>query len=182
MFTSPFRNLSEKNEKKLTFSLVYLFIISMIALRYFNIYIDGVKAPYGIVSFEFAGSLENSLEIINSWSTLGKICAGLSLGYDFLFLIIYTLLISLFIHKLNVRLWTGKSFYKIGEILIWSMFLTAAFDAIENVSLIKLLVGSHKQYWSSIAFTFATLKFILIAIALLYLIANSFLLLLKKRS
>ena len=182
MFTSPFTSLSSKNEKKLTFSLLYLFIISVITLRYFNIYLDGTAAPYGILSFELAGSLDESLEIINSWSPLAKTFAGLSLGYDFLFLLIYTLFISLLIHKLNVRLWNGKPFYRIGEMLIWSMFLTAAFDAVENVSLIKLLIGSHKQYWSSVAFAFALAKFILIAISILYLISNAMILLFKKRA
>ena len=153
----------------------------MITLRYFNIYLDSAPAPYGILSFELAGSLDQSIEIMNSWTPLSKIFAGLSLGFDFLFLLVYTLFISLLIHKLNVRLWVGKSFYRIGEILIWSMFLTAAFDTIENVSLIKLLIGNHQQFWVSIARTFATIKFILIAIALVYLILNSVLLLLKKR-
>lgn len=181
MFTSPFTSISSRSEKKLTFSLLYVFIISVITLRYFNIYLDSAAAPYGILSFELAGSLDQSIEIMNSWTPLSKIFAGLSLGFDFLFLLVYTLFISLLIHKLNVRLWVGKSFYRIGEMLIWSMFLTAAFDTIENVSLIKLLIGNHQQFWVSIAHTFATIKFILIAIALVYLILNSVLLLLKKR-
>ena len=76
----------------------------------------------------------------------------------------------------------NKSFYKIGEILIWSMFITAIFDAVENVALIKLLIGGSQEYWSSVAYFFAIGKFILIIISLLYLIYNIALLLFKKSS
>jgi hypothetical protein len=182
MFSSPFANITVKVEKKLTFSLFYLLIISVIVLKYFNQTLENDIAPYGIFSFELAGTLDRSLEIINSWSPLAKTFAGLSLGYDFLFLLIYTLFISLLIHKVNERLWVGKSFYKIGEILIWSMFITAIFDAVENVALIKLLIGGSQEYWSSVAYFFAIGKFILIIISLLYLIYNIALLLFKKSS
>ena len=182
MFTTPFENISEKSEKKLTFSLFYILIISAIVLRYFNNSLENEITPYGIFSFELAGSLERSLEILNSWSPLAKTFAGLSLGFDFLFLLIYTLFISLLIHKLNERLWKNKPFYKIGELLIWSMFITAIFDAVENVALIKLLIGGTQEYWSSVAYAFAIGKFILIFISFLYIIYNSALLLFKKSS
>ena len=182
MFTSPFAKIPTKTEKKLTFSLFYLLIISAIVLTYFNQSLENEIAPYGIFSFELAGSLDKSVEIINSWSPLAKTFAGLSLGYDFLFLLIYTLFIALMIHKLNERLWAGKAFYKVGELLIWSMFLTSIFDAVENVSLIKLLIGSYKEYWSSVAYAFAIGKFVLIFISVLYLIYNTALLLFKKSS
>ncbi len=182
MFTSPFKNITAKTERKLTYSLLYLFIISAVVLKYFNIYLDTVSAPYGIFSFELAGNLDKSMEIINSWSPLAKTFAGLNLGYDFLFLLIYTLFISLLIHKVNERLWVGKKFYKIGELLIWSMFVTAIFDAGENAALIKLLIGSYKEYWSSTAYIFALAKFILIGVSVLYLIYNTVILLFKKSS
>ncbi|MFT5762479.1 MAG: hypothetical protein ACI8WA_001609 [Polaribacter sp.] len=182
MLLSPFENITVKVEKKLTFSLFYLLIISAIVLRYFNLTLENEIAPYGILSFELAGTLEQSVEIINSWSPLSKTLAGLSLGFDFLFLLIYTLFISLLIHKVNERLWIGKSFYKVGVILIWSMFITAIFDAVENAALIKLLIENYEQYWSSVAYSFALAKFFLISISLLYLIYSAALLLFKKSS
>lgn len=182
MLTSPFKNITPRVEKKLTFSLFYFLIISAIVLKYFNQSLENEITPYGIFSFELAGTLDRSLEIINSWSPLAKTFAGLSLGYDFLFLLIYTLFISLLIHKVNERLWVGKSFYKIGELLIWSMLITAIFDAVENISLIKLLIGSSQEYWSSIARAFAIAKFILISISILFLIYSAVVLLFKKSS
>jgi len=182
MFTTPFAKISKKNEKKLTFSIFYLLLITSVAMLYFDTYVTNEVTPNGIVSFELAKTLERSQAILDSWSPLAKIFAGIGLGFDFLFLLIYTLFISIIIHKLNVRLWADKPFYRVGEILIWTMFLTAIFDAIENVCLIKLLIGNLKQYWSTVAFYFSTAKFSLITISLLYIVTNFVLLLLKKRS
>lgn len=182
MFASPFAKISQKTEKKLTYSIFYLLLITVVAMRYFDTYLTNKITTNGIISFELAKTLERSQEILDSWTPLAKIFAGLSLGFDFLFLLIYTLFISILIHKLNVRLWVGKSFYRIGEILIWSMFIAAIFDAIENVCLIKLLIGNLKQYWTSLAYYFAAAKFILIIISALYIVTNFLLLLFKKRS
>jgi hypothetical protein len=182
MFTSPFANTSQKTKKKLTFSLFYLLIVSMVTMRYFDTYLINKITPNGIISFEFSKTLERSQEILDSWSPLAKIFAGLSLGYDFFFLLIYALFISLLIHKLNERLWIGKPFYRTGEILIWTMFIVVIFEAVENVCLIKLLTGSSYQYWASVAYYFAAAKFLLISISVLYIISNFFIVLFKKRS
>lgn len=182
MFASPFAKLSKKSESKLTFSVFYLLIISIITMKYFDSYLTNEITPNGIISFELSYALEHAQEILNSWSPTAKIFAGLSLGFDFLFLLIYTLFISILVHKLNQRLWVGKKIYKFGELLIWSMFIAAIFDAVENVCLIKLLIGNLKQYWVSVAYYFALAKFILIIISVLYIIINFFTLLFKKNS
>mgnify|MGYP005989853539 CR=1 FL=1 len=180
MFASPFTKLSVRGEKKLTSSLFCLLIITSVVMLYFDGYLTNEITPYGIVSFELANTLENSLNILNSWDAQAKIFAGLSLGFDFLFLLIYTLFIALLTHKLNTQLWRNKPFYRIGELLIWTMFLTAIFDAIENVGLIKLLLGDHYQLWSSMAFYFALAKFIFIIVGILYILINTGCLLYKK--
>jgi len=182
MFASPFLKISKTSERKLTYIVFFLLIITLIAMRYFNIYLQDPTSPNGIIDFELAKTLERSQEILNGWGGFEKTFAGLSLGFDFLFLIIYTLFIALLIHKLNERLWTGESFYKIGEILIWSMFFAAIFDIVENICLIKLLIGNLKQYWSSLAYYFAVAKFIFIIISVFYIVVNTIILLLKKQS
>ncbi|WBX71136.1 hypothetical protein [Tenacibaculum retecalamus] len=101
----------------------------------------------GILSFELAKDMQVSEAILNSWNTQAKINAGISLGLDFLFLMIYPPLIALLIHKLNKILWTGKPVYQVGLILLFSQFFTAIFDAIENICLIQLLLGSTNKLW-----------------------------------
>ena len=182
MFSTPFAKITAKTEKRLTYSLMYILVISLITMRYLDLKITNTVTPYGMVSFEFSQTLERAQEILSSWSQLNQIFAGISLGFDFLFLIIYTLFIALLIHKLNVRIWTGKSFYRVGELLIWSMFFTAILDTAENICLIKLLTRNLKDYWVELAFYFASLKFFLIGISIIYIVINFCMLLFKKSS
>ena len=180
MFASPFHAVTGKTEQKLTFTLLYMLIIGIIVMAYFDSKLITEVAPHGMFSFEQAGSPEKSKEIINSWSNMDRVFAGLSLGFDFLFLLVYTLFISLLTHKVNEQLWVGKPAYRIGSVLIWSMFITAIFDGVENVALIKLLIGNYNEYWSWVAYSFSLAKFILIGISLVYLIINGSYYLIKK--
>lgn len=180
MFNSPFAKIKKKEEKKITFSVFYILVFTILSTLYFNSFLINDTAPNGILSFELANSLENSIAILNSWSPEAKIFAGLSLGLNFLLLLVYTLFIALIIHKLNERVWAGKPMYRVGLVLIWTMLVTAAFDGVENVSLIKLLIGNYEEYWSFVAFYFAFAKFTLIAISLVYILYSSGILLLKK--
>ena len=141
-------------------------------LKYLDSYLITEYCLNGIVSFEFAKELSVAQEMINSWSYEGKIAASISTGFDYLFLIVYSLLIAVLIHRLNEAIWKGKPFYKVGMMLIYGMFLAAVFDGIENIGLMQLLLGNEVQYWTSIAYYFALMKFILLAFGILYIIVN----------
>jgi len=47
-------------------------------------------APWGMVSFQLAGSMEESRSILQSLGAMGSVHAALSLGLDFLFLLSYS--------------------------------------------------------------------------------------------
>ncbi len=132
------------------------------------------------ISFELAKNLSESESIINSWDTTAKYAVGMSLGFDFLFLIIYSSFIALLIYNINGRLWKGRSFYSVGSIMIWSIYLAALFDIIENITLIKLLLGDLDQIWSSIAYYFASIKFVVILSCIIFIISNWLILLTNK--
>ena len=182
MFISPFTKLSNRDEKKLTSTIFSILIMALLVTSFFNSQLTNEVASYGIISFELAESVDRSIEIMNSWDPRARIFAGLSLGFDYLFLLIYTLFISLMVHKLNERLWAGKPFHYLGIIILWGMFFAAIFDALENLALIKLLTGSHEQLWSSVAFYFAFIKFFLVIIGILYIVINTIMFLVKKIS
>ena len=137
MLTSPFSQLSKKAEKKTTLFLV----LSTIIVGFFMIVLDSFltneTCKHGIISFELTKSLASSEAIINSWNTQSKISAGISLGLDFLFLVLYSSLIALLVHKLNKKLWANHSFYLVGVVIIFGQFLAGVFDAIENIKKIN---------------------------------------------
>jgi hypothetical protein len=131
------------------------------------------NAPNGIVSFELAKDISKSESIINSWDEKAKMAAGVSLGFDFLFLLVYSLFIAVVMSRLNNSLWKDKYVYTIGKLLIVAIFIAALFDSIENIALIKIILGDSKQIWSLIAYYFASLKFIIILICIVYIILSS---------
>ncbi len=180
MIQSPFYNLSKKAAKKLIIILSIFIVILIFIMHYLDTQIQNGNSNNGIISFELAKDLSKSISILNSWSLLSKISAGVSLGLDFLFLIIYSLFISLIIHKLNEKLWKYKKMYILGIILIWCMFLAAFFDIIENIALIKLLLGNLKQLWSSLSYYFSIAKFSLLAFGVSFIVVNLLFIIFKK--
>ena len=175
------KTLIETYKKRITLILLITIIINIIAITFFDTPLKNDVCKNGIVSFELARDLDESVNILDSWDTDAKINAGLSLGFDFLFLLIYSSFIALLIFNINNRLWKGESFYKFGNILIGLIFIAAFLDIIENIALIKLLLGDLKQIWSSVAYYFAVIKFVIIIISIIYLLISWGILLFEKK-
>ncbi|NHZ85384.1 MAG: hypothetical protein GWP19_05830 [Planctomycetia bacterium] len=156
---------------------VFLFL----TLSYFDIPLKTDIAPDGIISFELAKEIDISIAIVSSWDLNTKVNAGLSLGIDFLFLVVYAIFFATacymvaqkFINKYN---WM----YKFGMLLTKLQFVAALFDAIENVALIQLLHGSNSSLFPLIAYYFASIKFAIIVVGIIYLIIGIFTLLFQK--
>lgn len=169
------------NTKPLTIVLIILILLNFFALRIFDSALKNEVSTQGIISYELAKDLDQSVNILNAWDPQAKINAGLSLGFDFLFLLVYSGLIALLIYNINNRLWQDKPFYKLGQVLIVLIFIAALFDAIENFALIKLLLGDLQQVWSSIAYYFAVVKFAIVFVCIAYLLVNWGVLMIKKK-
>ena len=158
-------------------------IILFLVLSYFDIPLKTTVAPNGFISFELAKNIDTSISIISSWDLTAKINAGLSLGIDFLFLAVYSIFFAsacfLIAQKfINQNDWL----YKTGLLLAKLQFVVVLFDAIENVALIQLLLGSYNGLYSSIAYYFASIKFIIIAVCIIYIIIGLLTSLIQKRS
>jgi len=166
------------NQFFIIISLSLIFFI--VVMRYLDSYLITEESPYGIVSFELAKDISKSTSIIDSWNETARIAAGISLGLDFLFLLVYSLFIAVLIGKLNDSLWKDRPFYTMGKLLILAIFIAAVFDSIENVALIKIILGDSREVWSLIAYYFAFLKFIIILSCVIYIIISSIILLIKK--
>ncbi len=160
------------HHKKVSILLGLLLVVTVLVMQNFDKPLKNDVCLKGIVSFELAKNISKSKEIINSWSETDKINASLSLGFDFLFIVVYTLFITLMIYKINTKLWNGKSFYKIGSLLIYAIFIAGIFDVFENISLIKILNGNTSQVYATTAYYFASMKFAILLIGIIYLIGN----------
>ncbi len=145
-------------------------IILFLLLGHFDKPLVTETAPNGIISFELAKDIDKSISIIASWDINAKINAGLSLGIDFLFLVVYSIFFATACYLIAQKFINKNWMYKTGLLFAKLQFVAALFDAIENIALIKLLLGSNNSLFPSIAYYFASIKFAIIAIGIIYII------------
>jgi hypothetical protein len=131
-------------------------------------------APYGIISYEFAGDVASATRILESWGVQGRLVAGLHIGLDYSFLIFYSLAIALGC-TLIAQASRMISLRKFGYPLAWLQLTAAILDALENYGLIRILLGSDSQFWAILAFWCASVKFLFVGLGILYVILGSFL-------
>ncbi len=149
-----------------------LFILTLISLIVMNILDVPLKndiASNGIISFELAGSLQNSIDILNSWDANAKLYAGISLGFDYLFMLMYSLLLYALVKYISSQ-YTNVSLAKIGKFIAVLMLVSGILDAVENYALIQLYLGDLDKIFSTIAYYSAMFKFAIIIIGIIYII------------
>jgi len=170
----PFSFLNNEQQKSTLMWLVTVTLVTIIAMQTLSAPLVTKDAPAGIVSFELAGDLQTSNTIIDSWNEQIRIFAGLGLGLDFLFLLLYSTTLALACSIIKYSLTLRKPIFSMfGTLVIWSALIAGVCDGIENIALIKLLLGSQSQLWPMLANVFAITKFILIAMALIYIVWGS---------
>jgi hypothetical protein len=128
-------------------------------------------APYGVVSFELAGSLENMQQILTSWNVNTQLRAAFGLGLDYLFMVVYASTIAfgcgIAAQVLQRSHWPLAG---LGNILAWSVILAALLDVVENVALTMIILGTVASPWPEIARWCAIPKFILIFMGIVFVI------------
>lgn len=128
----------------------------------------------GIIGLEFAGSLGRVEEIQAEWGGHGEYLARLSLWIDFAFMASYGAFFAL--AGVAVRDFAAsrglRRLAAVGVVAPACAIGAALFDVAEN-AIWLLVLGGHLGYAApAIATACASLKFLLIAIAILYLIAG----------
>ena len=156
--------------KRLAWTSVALALVTLAALTAINAHLRNEVAPQGIVSFELCAYGGSCDAILQSWGTEVRAWAGLSLGLDYLFLLLYAAAIFLTLRLLALRLperWARQT-----RAVAWFAWLAAVMDAAENYCLARLLLESGAGGLAWPAAIFATIKFMLIAVALTWLVAG----------
>jgi len=124
--------------------------------------------PSNIIEYEFARTVEKAVHILIEWGLGGVEKAKMSILLDFVFLILYSWAISLGC-KVVVGFADSATITKIGLALSKAIWIAGACDFIENVSLLIVM------HWINgvlleVAFWMAGLKFLIVAIAILFLL------------
>jgi hypothetical protein len=165
--------LSQKQLVRVFWILFTMTIIVLIGMQITGDPLVTKAAPGGIVTFELIGSFEGSQGIINSWKGSTMLYAGINMGLDFLFLTLYGFTIALGCLLISKKLPNHWSFVKqLGVWLAVGVLFAALLDIIENISLIKLLLGSQNALLPVLAKWVAIPKFVLVLMALLYVVGG----------
>lgn len=133
---------------------------------------EGLKQPYaekGIISLEFAYTSEKTQSVVNGWKTEGlHQKANNNIIIDFLFIPFYSILFYTLAGSISVRL-TGKP-STLGVLLAFFSLIAGFFDVIENILMLASMHIFSSDLTAMLTAFFAALKFLLLALALLYII------------
>ena len=175
----PFTWLTDVGQKRAFAPLAALALLMMAALQVTGGPLRTPAAPAGIISFEFAGDLPTAQAMVDSWEDSGRVFAGLNLGLDYLFLVAYGGAIGL--GCVLVARGRAAPFGTLGRALAWGLIVAALLDSLENYALIRVLLGTERAWWPTVALWCAIPKFALVAAGLLYVIAGGLLALAGKK-
>ena len=172
-FRHPYEWLSKTAQKRAFVALLVLTVAVMASLQVLGGPLQTGAAPSGIVSFELAGEQRQAKAIVASWGASGQVYAGLNLGLDYLFLVLYPASIGLGCVLVAQRL-AGRAaiLYSAGVFLAWAQIAAALSDSMENYALIRILLGSEQEQWSVIALWCAAPKFAIVALGLFYFLVG----------
>jgi hypothetical protein len=167
----PFEWLPEASQRRAFVISALLAVFVMLILQVLGRPLITEAAPAGIVSFELAGNILAAERMLESWGDAGRVYAGLSLGLDYLFLATYAFGIGLgcvlVARSLSQR---SRFLTAAGIVLAWAQFGAALLDGLENYALIRVLLGSQHKLWSLLAQLWASLKFLLVVLGLVYVV------------
>jgi hypothetical protein len=126
-------------------------------------------ASKGIVSFEMASSVINTKHLLWEWKNDGLIkTVRNNILIDFLFIPFYVLLFYTLCGSISVRLQSTPA--KLGVLLAFFSLIAGIFDVFENILMLSAYVGWYNFITTTLTAIFATLKFILLGLSILYVI------------
>lgn len=149
---------------------LYSFLLSsffLLLMTYFDSFLTNEVSPFGIVSFELAKDLAKAKDILKSWNAKATQFAYYSLYFDFLFMLSYGAFLAYSVLFWGKRIWQKSVAWT--SFLVKLIFIAVVFDAIENIALLQLMFGKLNILWSEMAFYFASAKFFILTIVLIYL-------------
>lgn len=158
-----------KLKKQYYYATIFLTLLVFLAIFITDTHLIN-KLSKGIVSFELARDFQSSQAILQSWNIKSRLFASFSLGIDFLFILLYTLFFVLTIQRMK----PNNLLARFKKIMIGVFILAGLFDLLENYFLLQILTGNLSNSYPVYASFFASMKFSLIVIGALYLIASIF--------
>lgn len=161
----------QKTRVRVFWTLFSLTIIMLVVMQITNLPLKTDAAPAGIITFELVGTYEGAQSIIRSWEGESSTWAGLNMGLDFLFLILYSTSIALACFLISDMFGVEHPVQRsLAHYMGWGALLAGFLDILENIALILLLTGSELTCLPIWAKWLAIPKFILVILSLVVVV------------
>ncbi|SFF41697.1 hypothetical protein [Thermoflexibacter ruber] len=175
----PLEGLLDNKPKVYFFLFLCFTVLLEVVLTLSGTNLKTAAAPLGIISYELAFDIEKAQFIVNSWDKSASISASFNIGFDYLFLVLYSTTIA-FACVWLANLAGNVKFAKIAYLIAWLQWLAAFLDAVENTALYFFLQSPTQAFLPPIAFWCAICKFLLVGMGLLCSLLGLGFLLYKK--
>lgn len=154
--------------KPLFWLSLLLTLSSGVALAVIDPYLRGPTSPLGIVSYELCGYQGACRSMVEAWSPYQQLMTALSLGVDYLFMLVYPATICFALLLVAQQL--PQRLQRSTRIVAWSAWIAGITDALENYCLAQMLLTPTATGYAWPASIFATIKFTFVGITLLWLL------------
>ena len=126
-------------------------------------------SPHGIVSLELAYAADSAAKIISAWQQQGILHIAITNVYtDFAFIAAYTIFLLRLLKAVTRK---QQEKIKTAAAIVSKATITAGCcDVVENLFMLPMLYGHISNFFATGAGVFATVKFGLIAVILLFII------------
>jgi hypothetical protein len=165
---TPFDWVVPSSRRRLFWILTALLAGLSLALSALGAPLVTSEAPRGILSFEFAGTHDAAVRMIASWGPQAREAARLTLGLDYLYLVVYPAWFSLGCLLVSAGLADRPA--RLGLATAWAVWAAGPLDAVENAALLGLLGGASESGLATLAFACAAVKFALVGAAALFMV------------
>ena len=141
-------------------------LLMIIILRLQGSSLKTTASPRAIVDLEFANTTQRLYELLHHWDIA---VVKMNIWLDFLFIVAYVLFLSI-ASELTAAKWPENNMLsKTGLLLAKLAYAAGIFDIAENLLMLQSIAGNYTAASLQLTFYCAAIKFILVAIIILYL-------------
>ena len=170
---NPFKRYTVSSQRRALVLSALVSVVLLFVMTQLDRSLRTAAAPKGIISFELAPEIVESLKIMESWNSAARLRAAFSLGIDYLFLVVYALFISLACAQLADAIESVSSVLaELGYWLAWAQAMAALLDGFENYALARLLFGDLDPFYPQFARGCALLKFVIVGAGWAYILTG----------
>ncbi len=165
--------------KQIFWGLLALLIPCAFVMLQIDYGLRNATTPNGIVSFELCAYTSSCNAALATWGASGQILAMLSLGFDYIFMVLYPsfICVGLLLSAQHLSATSKKATI----FAAWFSLVAGLADAVETYALIQIVLNQSGSFYGELAAVFATIKFTILGVTVVWLVATTILYLFNRR-